>query len=187
MNSISLAGGLAIALLSLSSARADGPEAIAAPGEFLVTTVHAEGAQVYACTADAAGRLAWQFREPIATLMADGKTVGRHFAGPHWEFDDGSKVSGKVVARADKAGGTDIPLLKLAATVQRAGGLLDGVTTILRLETVGGVAQGPCEAAGALKSVPYAADYAFYRKTRVSLAPSTRADEERRGGDDPRR
>jgi hypothetical protein len=31
------------------------------------------------------GKLSWAVREPIATLTADGKTVGRHYAGPHHE------------------------------------------------------------------------------------------------------
>ena len=62
-------------------ARADLPDAIAAPGEVPVATMHAEGAQIYDCKADASGKLVWQFREPIATLLMDGKTVGRHYAG----------------------------------------------------------------------------------------------------------
>ena len=66
----------------------------------LVATIHAQGAQVYECNADAAGKLVWQFREPIATLIVDGKTVGRHYAGPNWEMADGSAVVAKVaVAR----------------------------------------------------------------------------------------
>src|SRR2546421_10876903 len=36
------------------------------------------------------------FREPIATLLLDGKTVGRHYAGPNWEHADGSAVVAKV-------------------------------------------------------------------------------------------
>src|SRR3954447_21272016 len=68
------------------------PDAIAAPGEAIVLSVHAEGAQVYECKAGAEGKLAWTFREPIAILMTDGKTVGRHYAGPNWEHMDGSAV-----------------------------------------------------------------------------------------------
>jgi hypothetical protein len=147
------------------------PDAIAAPGETRIATVHAEGAQVYECKADAAGKLAWQFREPIATLIADGKTIGRHFAGPQWELDDGGLVSGKVVARADGATASDIPLLKLSATMQRDRGMLAGVITIQRLNTRGGVAEGSCEIAGTLQSVPYSADYAFYRKSKSTRLP----------------
>ena len=69
------------------------PDAIAAPGETLVALVHAQGAQVYECKAGASGQLTWQFREPVATLLDEsGKTVGRHYAGPHWELADGSVV-----------------------------------------------------------------------------------------------
>jgi Protein of unknown function (DUF3455) len=62
-------------------AQAELPEALRTPGETPVLTVYAEGAQVYECKADTAGKLSWSFREPIATLLQDGKTVGRHYAG----------------------------------------------------------------------------------------------------------
>jgi hypothetical protein len=150
--------------LPLAAARAEVPAAIAAPGQTLVATVHAEGAQVYECKADAAGKLVWQFREPIATLIVDGKTVGRHYAGPNWEMADGSAVVAKVAGRAPGAGPQDIPLLKLEVVSQRGSGQLSGVTTIQRLNTKGGVAEGACGTAGAFLDVPYAADYAFYRK-----------------------
>jgi len=71
-------------------------EAIRAPGETVLIEVHAEGAQIYECKADAKGALVWVFREPIASLFHDGKTVGRHYAGPRWEFLDG----GSVLARS---------------------------------------------------------------------------------------
>ncbi len=75
------------------------PDAIAAKGETVVLTVHAEGAQVYDCKAGEGGKLAWQFREPVATLIADGKTVGRHYLGPTWEHADGSRVVGTELER----------------------------------------------------------------------------------------
>ena len=62
------------------------PETVAAPGQALVATLEAEGAQVYQCQPDAGGKLVWTFREPIATLLLDGKTVGRHYAGPVWSL-----------------------------------------------------------------------------------------------------
>src|SRR5919197_2405492 len=83
-----------------NAASAQTPDAIAAPGETTVATFHAQGAQIYECKADSAGKLTWQFREPIATLLLDGKTVGRHYAGPNWEHMDGSAVVGKVTGRA---------------------------------------------------------------------------------------
>src|SRR6266516_3963176 len=146
------------------TAAAQVPETIAAPGESTVVTVHAEGAQVYECKAGSDGKLAWAFREPIATLLLDGKTVGRHYAGPNWEHTDGSAVVGKVAANAPGATPKDIPLLKLEVTAQRGSGTLTGVTTVQRINTGGGVHAGACDKAGALHSVPYSADYVFLRK-----------------------
>ena len=74
MNSIVVVGSILAVLILPVSASAELPGAIAAPGEALVATFHAQGAQIYECTADAAGKLVWQFREPIATLLVDGKT-----------------------------------------------------------------------------------------------------------------
>ena len=154
----------AFSMLSLPAAAAEVPDAIAAPGEILVATVHAAGAQIYECKADSAGRLGWQFREPIAALFLAGKTVGRHYAGPNWEMTDGSAVIAKVADRAPAATASDIPLLKLEVSARRGSGQLSDISTIQRINTRGGVAEGACEQAGAMLSVPYTADYTFYRK-----------------------
>jgi hypothetical protein len=153
-------------LISASAARAAEtlPDAIQAPGETAVVTLHAEGAQVYDCKAGSDGKLAWAFREPIATLLADGKTVGRHYAGPNWEHADGSAVTGKAIGNAPGATAADIPLLKLEVTARRGKGVLEAVTTVQRINTRGGKADGACDAAGAFRSVPYSADYVFLRK-----------------------
>jgi hypothetical protein len=154
----------ALWLLPPPAAATELPQAIAAPGEVLVASAFAVGAQVYECKYDIADNLIWQLREPIATLFIGGKTVGRHYAGPTWELSDGSVVSGKVAGRAAAAKATDIPLLKLDASTQRSGGQLAEVTTIQRLNTRGGVAEGICELPGTVVSVPYTAEYAFYRR-----------------------
>ena len=133
-------------------------------GETVVVTLHAQGAQIYECKAGADGKLAWAFREPIATLILDGKTVGRHYAGPNWDHIDGSGITGKVVANAPGKTANDIAWLKLEATAHRGDGMLAGVTTIQRINTVGGVMSGTCDEPGAFHSAPYAADYVFLRK-----------------------
>ena len=167
MKVFSISSVILLTLLPVASGHAaEVPDAIATPGETLVVRVHAEGAQVYDCKADASGQLVWQFREPIATLIEGGKTVGRHYAGPHWELDDSSIVAAKAVGRAPGATAQDIPLLKLEVTTRRGSGRLTDVTTVQRLDTKGGVAEGRCPSAGAMLSVPYSADYAFYRKAR---------------------
>jgi hypothetical protein len=140
------------------------PDVIAAPGEPVVLTMHAEGAQVYECKAGADGKLGWAFREPIATLLADGKTVGRHSAGPSWEHSDGSAVVGKVGANAPGATPSDIPWLKLDVISRRGNGILTSATTVPRINTKGGKLEGACDKAGGLRSVPYSADYVLPRK-----------------------
>ncbi len=165
-----LARSAALALLSMaasvgvSAAQTSLPDAIAAPGEATVLSVHAEGAQVYECKAGADGKLGWAFREPIATLLVDGKTIGRHYAGPNWEHSDGSAVVGKVVGNAPGASADDIAWLKLQVVSSRGSGVLSGVTTVQRINTKGGKLGGACDKAGAFKSAPYSAEYVFLRK-----------------------
>lgn len=155
---------LALAVLSPYSARAEpSRDDIAAPAGTIVMTLHAVGAQIYECKVDPRGDLLWMFREPLASLIVDGKTVGRHFAGPTWEMADGSRVIGKVVAQAAAASTSAIPWLKLDVSDRKGSGDLDGVTTVQRVGTVGGRKSGPCPAAGELLAEPYAADYVFSR------------------------
>jgi hypothetical protein len=159
-----LAGSLlAVALTKLPSA-AQSTAGIVAPGETRVATLHAVGAQVYECKAGVSGALMWQFREPVATLVENGMTVGRHYTGPSWELADGSVIVAKAVGRAPGAGPHDIPLLKLEVAAHRGAGRLSEITTIQRVNTGGGVAEGACEKAGSLLSVPYSADYALLKK-----------------------
>jgi len=153
-----------IAPVQAAQVNAPIPDAIAAKGETVVLTVHAEGAQVYDCKAGEGGKLAWQFREPVATLIADGKTVGRHYVGPTWEHADGSRVVGKPAGRANGATQKDIPWLKLEVVEARGAGALAGVTAIQRINTQGGQIDGACDKAGATLAAPYAADYVFLKK-----------------------
>jgi hypothetical protein len=163
----SIAVAIFSSLVSLvgASAQTPLPDAIAAPGETTVLTLHAEGAQVYECKAGSDGKLAWAFREPIATLLLDGKTVGRHYTGPNWEHIDSSAVVGKAVGNAPGATPDDIPWLKLTVTSGRGTGILSGVTTVQRINTVGGKLEGACDKPGTYRNAPYSADYVFLRKS----------------------
>jgi len=65
---------LLTALILATAFLADGalaqmPPAIATPDEEIVATFRAEGAQIYECKPGNDGKLAWVFREPIATLL----------------------------------------------------------------------------------------------------------------------
>ncbi|HEX3117058.1 MAG TPA: DUF3455 domain-containing protein [Bradyrhizobium sp.] len=150
--------------MNASAAETPVPDTIAAPGETIVLTVHAEGAQVYECKAGVDGKLAWAFREPIATLLADGRTVGRHYAGPNWEHSDGSAIVGKAAASVPGTTANDIPWLRLEVISRRGSGILAGVTTVQRINTQGGKLDGACDKAGSFRSAPYSADYIFLRK-----------------------
>ena len=112
LTAIFLAGSLASA-----TAQTALPDAIAAPGEAAILTLHAEGAQVYECKTGTDGALAWTFREPIATLFSDGKTVGRHYAGPTWEYSDGSAVVGQVAGTSPGSGRHGYPLVEAQCNV----------------------------------------------------------------------
>jgi len=153
-----------------AKASAQVPLAITVRDATVITTLHAEGAQIYECKSFAGkspsevGTLTWQFREPIATLIVDGKSVGRHYAGPNWEHIDGSAVKGKVNVSVPGPTSSDIPWLELEVVDHRKDGILSAATTIQRVNTKGGLAQGSCESEGKLLSVPYAADYVFLRK-----------------------
>jgi uncharacterized protein DUF3455 len=163
----------AIALL-LSSAFAGAaaaesalPSAIASfPGEAVAFRVHAVGMQLYECKPGADGKLAWTFTAPQATLTVDGKVVGHHGAGPSWELDDGSGITGKAVGNAPGASANDIPWLKLEVASHTGGnGKLTDVTTVQRINTVGGVLKDSCDRPGAGRGMPYAADYVFWKKS----------------------
>ena len=150
-------------LIAAPARSAELPDAIVAEGETVVMQLHAEGGQIYECKADENRQLSWQFREPIASLFLNGVTVGRHYAGPTWEIGGGAVVA-KVVANAPGSGPKDIPWLKLEVADRRGGGPLKDVTTIQRINTVGGNTEGKCGKAGALRVEPYSADYVFLRK-----------------------
>lgn len=160
----SLLSGFAATLLACSGSLAQVPAQIAAADEVQIAFIHAQGAQLYECKASAPGQAVWKFREPVAALIQNGQTIGRHYAGPTWELDDGSRITGKVIGRAPGATTSDIPLLKLEVTGRSDKGLISTATTIQRLNTFGGTAEGACEREGVLLSVPYSADYSFLRR-----------------------
>ncbi|MBN8982177.1 MAG: DUF3455 domain-containing protein [Rhizobiales bacterium] len=140
------------------------PDAIAASGEDIVLTLHAEGAQIYEWKADASGALGWVLREPTATLILDGKTVGRHYAGPDWEYQDGSAIVGKAIANAPATTADDIPWLKIDVISRRGSGVLSSVTAVQRINTVGGKPDKSQGKPGAFLNVVYSADYVFLKK-----------------------
>jgi hypothetical protein len=138
------------------------------PGESLAMVVAAKGFQIYECKArgDASGGSEWAFVAPDAELFdSRGKRIGRHGAGPYWEADDGSKVVGKVKARADAPVADAIPWLLLETRAAGPAGAFSRVTSIQRVNTVGGVAPAQAcnrDAIGKTARTAYTADYVFF-------------------------
>jgi hypothetical protein len=153
-----------LAPITVSAAGPELPAEIATDGEAAVLQVHAVGAQIYECEADPSGHMSWQFREPIASLISDGKTAGRHYAGPTWEIG-GSIIIGKVIAHVPGATANDIPWLKLEVSDSLGDyGPLEDVDVVQRINTKGGNLEGACDKAGEFQPEPYSADYIFLEK-----------------------
>src|ERR1700716_1553481 len=86
--------------------------------ESLAMIVSAKGVQIYECRAkkDQAGGYEWAFMAPEADLFdGRGNRIGRHYAGPHWESNDGSKILGAVKERANAPVADAIPWLLLSS------------------------------------------------------------------------
>src|SRR5207245_8699331 len=97
--------------------------------------VAARGVQIYECRVkkDSPQATEWAFVAPEAELWdAQGKRVGKHYAGPHWEHVDGSKVFGTVKARADAPMAGAIPWLLLKTKSVGPDGAYAKVTSIQR-------------------------------------------------------
>jgi hypothetical protein len=137
-------------------------------GESLTMVVPAKGVQIYECSArkDANGAYEWAFVGPEAELFHPrGAGIGRHYGGPHWEAADGSKIVGTVKERADAPVAGAIPWLLLGARSVGPDGAFSKVTSIQRVNTVGGTAptEGCSESMGGKPArVPYTADYYFF-------------------------
>ena len=149
-----------------SSPEVNVPEALApAANEALAMVVPARGVQIYKCAAKD-GKHEWAFVAPDAELFdTRGQRIGRHGAGPFWEALDGSRVNAKLKARADAPDKRDIPWLLLEARNTGPAGSFSRVTSIQRVNTVGGATPATaCDArtAGQEARVHYTADYRFF-------------------------
>jgi Protein of unknown function (DUF3455) len=163
-----LTAGAALLTAACASTQLVVPDAIQpATNESLATTVGARGVQVYECRVrkDGGGH-EWAFVAPDADLLdAHGKAIGHHGAGPYWQAADGSRVVGTVKARADAPATGAIPWLLLTTKSSGSAGEFSNITSIQRVNTVGGIAPAtPCTAqlTGTPVRVPYTADYRLF-------------------------
>jgi hypothetical protein len=144
------------------------PEIQVPAGHKLFLKLHAEGTQNYTCN----GAGAWGPAVPAADLFnKNGMQVGTHFGGPTWQYLDGSSVLGVKIAGVfvppPPATPTAIQWLLIqkvsTQTGPEGGDRLTGTTYIQRVHTTGGLAPAGACVTGSVASVPYSADYYFYR------------------------
>jgi hypothetical protein len=153
------------------------PKALRPPkGQALLIHLHGRGTQIYVCESSA-GVFAWKFKAPEAELFGEsGELAGRHFAGPTWEGNDGSRVIARVAASVPSPASGSIPWLLLTAIGHDDKGIMARVQSIQRLDTKGGVApSASCGAANRNEetAVPYEADYYFYGVPRSGVLQNT--------------
>lgn len=145
------------------------PENLKVPEQnVMLLEAYATGVQIYVCSTKAGdpNAYAWTFKAPEAELRnEDGEKIGKHYAGPSWEGNDGSKVMGEAVESAMAPDASAIPWLLLRAKAHDGAGAFSSVTYVQRLETVGGTAPTDgCDQStmNAERRVDYTATYAFY-------------------------
>lgn len=128
----------------------------------------ATGVQIYECSAskEAPTRFEWTFKAPEADLFdMAGNKIAKHYAGPTWESNDGSKVVGEVKAKDNGPDPNAIPWLLLSAKSTSGTGVFSRVKSIQRVHTGGGKAPTDAcspEQAGKVTRVGYKATYNFY-------------------------
>jgi hypothetical protein len=150
----------------------DVPAAIQpAPGQGLALIAHARGVQIYLRRPAPSGELAWIFKAPEALLYdRQGNVIGKHFAGPTWTHNDGSEITGQLSAKVDAPDAAAIPWLLLKVTGHSREGVFSRITSILRVNTVGGLppalADGSSTGEAEFES-SYAADYYFYSLRKI--------------------
>jgi hypothetical protein len=145
------------------------PGPVRVPGSpGLIADLRAKGVQIYQCqpAKNDPSQFEWSFKQPEAALSTKGgKSVGKHYAGPTWEANDGSKVIGEVVGNSPSPKPDSIPWLLLRAKATSGNGLFTGVQYVQRLNTEGGnaptVGCRPDQAGQQLRAT-YSADYVFY-------------------------
>ena len=153
-------------VFSFSSAAQQVPQQLQPPvNEQLLLQLRGEGDQIYTCKMDGA-QFTWALKAPDAQLFnKEGKCFGKHFAGPSWQANDGSSVTGKAIASAPSPDPDSIPWLLINIVSHDGSGLLSRATTIQRLNAKGGKAPASgCDVAHAGQEVRvrYSADYLFY-------------------------
>lgn len=136
------------------------------PGAQVLLQAKGEGVQIYSCRGSD-GVFKWALEGPDARLLdSAGRVIGRHFAGPTWQLQDGSRVQGELMASEPSPDAGSVAWLLLRAKAGTGTGKLAAAGYVRRTETHGGAPdQAACRSssdAGKQVRVPYSATYTFY-------------------------
>jgi hypothetical protein len=147
----------AVACVMPDSAAQTAKESIDVPPHSrLLLRAVGKGDQVYVCVDGS-----WALKAPDAKLLnRAGSVIGRHFAGPTWQLNDGSWVKGKAIAKQVVPDAMAVPWLLLESV--GGAGRLAAVRFIQRTGTHGGNAPDGSCSQNAIRRVPYTATYSFY-------------------------
>ena len=145
------------------------PASLVPAGEREVYRFAAHGMQTYQCKTHAVSGAVWTYVASELQLFDDrGEVVGRHtFPPPVWVAVDGSKFAGQVKTRANSPQAGAGQWLLLSARSTGAEGRFSRITSLQRVNTVGGVAPlSRCDVGniGAAERVPLAAEFVFFSK-----------------------
>ncbi|HSY06925.1 MAG TPA: DUF3455 domain-containing protein [Steroidobacteraceae bacterium] len=163
-----LASGAAAAVLAApaTSAAAKQERTVEVPASLQVPEGHVmvfqaivvDGVQTYRCTPERK----YALLGPTAMLRGRRGEFVAHYFGPSWQYQDGSTIVGKVIAKEPRANSIDQLLLQVSGH-SGPDGVLSQVDFVQRLATVRGVAPSQCDPARSTAlAVPYSAIYQFW-------------------------
>jgi hypothetical protein len=162
---LAAASAVSLSALARQSAQQIPPEIQAPVDEQLFLQLHGKGDQIYTCKSQSA-QFSWTLKAPEAQLFDKKEQLfGKHFAGPAWQANDGSRVTGKAAASIASPDAESIPWLLIKVISHDGRGIISRATTIQRLNTKGGKAPANgCDADHVNQEVRvnYSADYLFY-------------------------
>ena len=143
-------------------------------GEVPIMTIVAHGVQIHECRASSAEPPAWTLVAPEADLFdLYGRRIGHHGAGPSWHHEDGSGFVGTVRARLTSPAPRSVPWLLLSASPRSAEGKFSRVSSVQRLNTVGGlppVAGCSTSTLGQRVHMAYRAHYVLHERASARVA-----------------
>jgi hypothetical protein len=170
IGSVALLGACGYRPLQPYNNQQDLPEAVRVPeGHQAVLEAIGSGKLLYECQAvkRAPYEYEWLMRNASLDLTDTygGNIMHKPGARANWVHRDGSSVMAREFSEVAN-GSSNLPLQRYVAQSSGVPGKLHNITFVQRLRTVGGWISGaPCTSAqlGMRKTVPYEADYIFWR------------------------